>query len=219
MTLRYSVTASYTDGVSETPGADTAPTKPQIRAAVRARRAERLSAQPAAQLAVGAEGLATQLLRVVADHGARSVSCYLPIRGEPDTRVFITRAHDAGIELLLPVSRADITLEWVRVTGDFADEPGAHGIPEAVGERLPPEAVGEVDVMFIPACAADRTGVRLGWGMGYYDRTLARLTAHPPVFAVVYDDEIFAALPHEPHDVPVTGVVTPTQVLRPTQWR
>lgn len=203
--------------MSETHSAGTAPTKQQLRTAVRARRAERLSTQAAAPGEALGEGLARQLLRVAADHGAGSVSCYLPIRGEPDTRSFIAHAHDAGIEVLLPVSRADITLEWVRVAGDFTSEPGAHGIPEAVGERLPPEAVGKVDVMFIPACAADRSGVRLGWGMGYYDRTLARLAIRPPVFAVVYDDEIYAALPHEPHDVPVSGIVTPTQVLRPAK--
>lgn len=156
------------------------------------------------------------MLSVATLHGARSVSCYLPIRGEPDTRTFIARALDAGIEVLLPASRADITLDWVRVTGHFTLEPGAHAIPEPVGERLPPATVGEVDVMFIPACATDRTGVRLGWGMGYYDRTLAQLTTQPPLYAIVHDDEIFPALPHQPHDVPVTGIVTATQVLRPT---
>lgn len=51
----------------------------------------------------------------------------------------------------------------------------------------------------------------MGWGRGYFDRTLASLEEPPPVFAVVYDDELRESVPSETHDRPVDGVVTPGQ--------
>lgn len=56
--------------------------------------------------------------------------------------------------------------------------------------------------------AVDKQGMRLGKGAGYYDRALAGLEV--PVVAVVYDDEFLDAVPHDTHDVPVHGVITPT---------
>lgn len=182
--------------------------KPGIRRVVRVRRATR---GLTARIAAG-EALTERIAQLVADRGARRVSCYLPVAGEPDTRGFLARARDAGIEALLPSSREDGLLDWVPAAGG-ATAPGAFGIPEPLGERLPPAALGGVDLALVPACAVDRRGVRLGWGRGYFDRTLATLERIPPVFAVVYDDEVLDELPAEPHDVPVAGAVTPERVL------
>ena len=65
-----------------------------------------------------------------------------------------------------------------------------------------------------PAAACDRSGMRMGWGRGYFDKTLGSMDRRPPVYAVVYDDEIVDALPHEPHDQPVDGAVTPSGLHR-----
>ncbi len=188
------------------PGADEA--KRIMRARVRSER----SALTEAQLRLAGESLTSQLAEAVIARGARSVSCYLPVAGEPDTTGFIAWAHEQGVEVLLPSSRPDGLLDWIRANGD-ATVPGAFGIPEPVGEALPPHAVSDVDLMFIPACAVDRRGVRLGWGRGFFDRALGAMPLRPPVFAVVHDSELLDELPHEPHDVPVTGVVTPERVL------
>jgi 5-formyltetrahydrofolate cyclo-ligase len=68
-----------------------------------------------------------------------------------------------------------------------------------------------VDLLLIPAAAVDSSGMRMGWGRGYFDRALASLEEPPPVFAVVYDDELRESVPNESHDRPVDGVVTPRQ--------
>jgi 5-formyltetrahydrofolate cyclo-ligase len=65
-----------------------------------------------------------------------------------------------------------------------------------------------VDVVLAPGLAVDRRGVRLGRGAGYYDRALAAVRA--PVAVLLYDAELVEEdLPAEPHDRPVTAVVTP----------
>lgn len=182
--------------------------KREIRTLVRARRAARSEAE----VRGAGEQLTAHLQQLVVDRSARTISCYLPINGEPDTRAFIDWAVAAGLKVLLPSSRADGVLDWVRASAQ-GTAPGAYGIPEPLGERLPSQTITEADLMLVPACAVDRSGVRLGWGRGYFDRTLATLAAPPPLFPVVYADEVFEALPREAHDIPVDGAVTPDGVL------
>jgi 5-formyltetrahydrofolate cyclo-ligase len=82
-----------------------------------------------------------------------------------------------------------------------------------VGEVVAASVFRSVDLLLIPAAAVDHSGMRMGWGRGYFDRTLASLAEPPPVFAVVYDDELRESVPSEAHDRPVDGVVTPSQTL------
>ena len=194
-------------GASRTAAAGAAD-KRGIRSLVRARR---LARDEAARERIG-EALTERLARLVSDLGARRIACYLPVAGEPDTRGFLAWAAEAGVETILPSSREDGLLDWVPA-GDGTTATGAFGIPEPLGARLPPEALGGVDLALVPACAVDGRGVRLGWGRGYFDRTLAAIGRRPQVFAVVHDDEVFETLPSEPHDVPVAGAVTPERVL------
>ena len=182
--------------------------KHEIRAAVRARRA----ALTEAELTTARDGFTTQLIRLVEARGARSLSCYMPLRSEPDTRGFITWLETSQLRVLFPSSRDDGLLDWIRPTWD-GTVPGKYGIPEPLGIHVSPLAVSDVDLMLIPACAVDRGGMRLGWGRGYFDRSLGSMDRRPPTFAVVYDEDLVDSVPREVHDVPVTGVVTPTQVV------
>ena len=69
-------------------------------------------------------------------------------------------------------------------------------------------AVNDVDLMLIPAAAVDRDGTRLGWGRGYFDKTLGSMERRPPTYAVVFDSEFVDVVPSEPHDQPVPTVLT-----------
>lgn len=137
-------------------------TKRELRREVRERRA----AMTPTQRAAASRALTERLIAVVRDHGARSISCFLSTPDEPDTSGLIEWAVEQGVEVLLPVSTrrdGEPHLAWARWT-DAGAEPGAHGLLEPLGERLAETAVGEVDLMLIPACAVDRRGMRLGWG-------------------------------------------------------
>jgi 5-formyltetrahydrofolate cyclo-ligase len=121
-------------------------------------------------------------------------------------------ARDAGIRTLLPISRLDGLLDWT--TGDGETEELGHlGVPEAVGELLGPMAINDVDLILVPAASVDVTGMRLGWGKGYFDKTLGSMGKCPPVFAVLFDDELVDEVPRERHDEPVDGVVTPSRIV------
>jgi 5-formyltetrahydrofolate cyclo-ligase len=110
------------------------------------------------------------------------------------------------------VSREDGLLDWAVANNTRDENTGLHGMPEPTGELLGPIAINSVDLIIVPASAVDRRGVRMGWGMGYYDKTLGSMERRPPVYALVYDEEVVDELPREIHDQPVTGVVTPAAI-------
>lgn len=157
------------------------------------------------------EGFTARLEELVGSTDAASVSCYLSMPSEPDTRPFVEWAEAHGIRVLFPVTREDGLLDWT--IGESEDEVlGLHGTPEAVGDLLGPMAINDVDLIIVPAAAIDRTGMRLGWGRGYFDKTLGSMGKCPPVYAVVFDSEFVEDVPREVHDQPVNGVVTPTRI-------
>ena len=153
------------------------------------------------------------LKHLVAARGVKKLSCYLATPSEPETRPFLTWAYDNGIEVLLPVSRDDGLLDWA-IANDSPDENiGMYGLPEPTGELVGPIAINGVDLIIVPASAVDKQGVRMGWGRGYFDKTLGSMGKRPPVYAIVFDSEYVDSLPREVHDQPVTGVVTPSALI------
>ncbi|MCU1587074.1 MAG: 5-formyltetrahydrofolate cyclo-ligase [Frankiales bacterium] len=108
---------------------------------------------------------------------------------------------------LLPVLLPDGDLDWAVDTGHYVIN--ALGISEPAGPRLGVDAIATCDLVLVPALLVDRRGYRLGRGGGSYDRALARATGL--TVALLHDGELVDELPHEPHDVRVRAVVTPSQ--------
>ena len=143
--------------------------------------------------------------------GPDDVICaYMPVGAEPGSPGLVDRCRDLCTRVLLPVTRTDapVALWW----GEY--RPGAlvagrFGLLEPAEPWLPPAAVGEATVILVPALAVDRSGVRLGRGGGYYDRSLPLRAPDARLVAVVRDDEIIDQLPSEPHDVRMTYALTP----------
>lgn len=182
--------------------------KRALRAEIRQRRRAR---GELAQLADG-DGIARQARELIGRLGARSIACYLSSAVEPNTRPLLNWAVDEGVTVLLPLTREDGLLDWVVADGS-SERRHELGFPEAVGEALGPIAVNDVDLILVPAAAVDLEGMRLGWGRGYYDRTLGSMDRRPPVYAVVGDAEVLDEVPRERHDEPVDGAITPTRTI------
>lgn len=80
---------------------------------------------------------------------------------------------------------------------------------EPVGEAVKLESV---DLIVVPALAADLKGQRLGRGKGYYDRALAKISAKLTV-VVVHDNELYEEIPTEEHDQPVDVVCSCSELV------
>ena len=182
--------------------------KRALRAELRERRQNLTTTERSAATA----GLTRNLVDLTTDLHARSVACFLSTTIEPDTRPFLNWAHAQGLRVLLPISREDGLLDWTTGDGETETE-GLFGLPEAVGDLLGPIAINDVDLILVPAAAIDATGMRLGWGRGYFDKTLGSMGKCPPVYAVVFDSEFVETVPREVHDQPVNGIVTPTRII------
>lgn len=148
---------------------------------------------------------------------ARTVAAYVSVGREPGTRALLEALRGRGVRVLLPVLLPDNDLDWAAYEGPEHLLPAGRGLLEPDGPCLGPDAVLDADTVLLPGLAVDGAGMRLGRGGGSYDRVLARLTAagaHPALVVLLYDDEVVARVPSEPHDHPVDAVVTPAGARR-----
>lgn len=135
------------------------------------------------------------------------VAGYWPLGSELDVRPLLLHLHEAGRTAALPVSGPKGTpLTFRAWTPDAPLREGRFGIREPAAES--PEVVPAV--LFVPLLAFDRRGHRLGYGAGYYDRTLAGLRARGPVLAVGvgFAAQEVDSVPHGPYDQPLDRIVT-----------
>ena len=177
------------------------------KAALRTQILERRRARPVQERERAAAGLTRALLRELA--GIRTFAAYVPEDDEPGHGRIPAAFTQLGARVLLPVVPTNgRELAWAVDTGRLA--PGRLGVLEPVGPRLGATAVGTADVVVVPALAVARNGIRLGRGGGYYDRALRHARPDAVLVALLFDDEFVDELPTEPHDRPVTAVVTPS---------
>ncbi|MFF9046847.1 5-formyltetrahydrofolate cyclo-ligase [Streptomyces parvulus] len=167
------------------------------------------------------EALAARALGMPEVAGARAVAAYVSVGAEPGTLALLDALRARGVRVLLPALLPDNDLDWGEYAGAGSLARVRHGgrmdLFEPAGPRLGPDAVTEADVVLLPGVAVDGRGLRLGRGGGSYDRVLARLErsgARPALLVLLYDREVVAHVPAEPHDRPVDAVVTPSGVRR-----
>lgn len=183
--------------------------QPAARAALRQRMIAAREAMPAAGRAAAQAALADRLQAVVErlliDEPARAavIGVYLPVRGEPDLTERFERWRADGWQLALPrVTARHAPLEFGLWPAHATLVPGRFGI--AVPEPFVPVAP---DLLIAPCVGFDARGWRLGYGGGFYDRTLAALDV--PAVGVAFDEaEVDGFEPH-PHDRPMRAIVTP----------
>lgn len=153
---------------------------------------------------------AALLIDLLAGHAGEALAGYMPMRTEIDCLPAM-RAHDGPVAV--PVIEAPAApLRFRRWTPDAVMVPGAFGalIPEN-GAWVDPQ------VLIVPLVAFDRRGYRLGYGGGFYDRTLARLRARGPVTAIgfAFSAQEIDEVPIEPTDEPLDLIVTEREIIRP----
>ncbi|MEO0995293.1 MAG: 5-formyltetrahydrofolate cyclo-ligase [Pseudomonadota bacterium] len=147
-------------------------------------------------------------------NGAMIVAGYRPIRTEIDPTPLMERLSARGLRLAVPVIEgAGLPLmfrEWF---------PGARMTTGAFGAEVPAEGAWvEPDLLIVPLMAFDRALWRLGYGGGFYDRTLEGLRAQRPTQAIGYAfaAQAFDEVPREPTDQRLDAVVTEAEVIGPS---
>ncbi|MDX2307479.1 MAG: 5-formyltetrahydrofolate cyclo-ligase [Hyphomicrobium sp.] len=192
---------------------------------VAAKKALRTDMKAVRDRAAGRHG--REAARAIAGHGIGFagaaapawVTAFLPIGAEIDPFPLIERLIQEGYGIALPVMEAKgrplVFRAWK--PGEPLGE-----VQWGIREPLPSAPVVEPDVILGPLLAFDREGYRLGYGGGFYDRTLARLRALKPVIAIglAFDEQRVDAVPHAHYDERLDWVLTqsgPTRFPSPRE--
>jgi 5-formyltetrahydrofolate cyclo-ligase len=214
------VTDTAADSPSDIPG-DPLPAealidaKRALRADAAARRKAAAAALPPAKAGAAA---AERFLRTVPLAAGAVISGYWPLADEIDPRPILRRLAAAGHVIGLPVVTARATPLTFRRW-----HPDADLVVGSFKVMTPGPDAAEVvpDVVLAPLLAFDRAGYRLGYGGGFYDRTLEKLRRGRPVLAVglAYASQELPAVPREPTDQRLDWLVTERAAVRPAEGR
>lgn len=162
-----------------------------------------LRARQTAALGPRLDDVVTERLGSLED---RVLGVYWPIRGEPDLSKLWVDWRGRGAILALPVvDAAAMPLRFVRWAPEDSLIKGPHGVPVPQhGLTVSPE------LLVIPCVGFDARGYRLGYGGGYYDRTLA--LAQPATVGVAWGEALLPSFEPEATDRPLQTIVTPEGV-------
>lgn len=170
---------------------------------------QRMKIPPAARLAA-AEAVCENFLANVPLPAESVIAGYWPIRNEIDDRILLRRLLQMGFTCALPCVDTPgsplVFRQWsetARMVG------GNYSIPEPREE-----AVVTPTIVLVPMAAFDSHRSRLGYGSGYYDRTLGALKGRQKVVAVglAYDTQLYPLLPQEENDVSMDMIITDKKV-------
>jgi 5,10-methenyltetrahydrofolate synthetase len=133
-----------------------------------------------------------------------------PVRGEFDARPLASRLIELGWQASMPIvevaQRPMSFRSWTPISAMDIDR---HGIPiPACGKAMVP------DVVLLPLVAFDRLGFRLGYGGGYFDRTLATLVPRPSSIGIGFELARTADIRPQAHDIPLDVIVTEAGIER-----
>lgn len=165
-----------------------------------------------AERRVAASRLRDHLIRLPRFRNARNIAAYLAVQGEMPVDAIVDAAWSLGKPVYVPRLRGQ-HLEFHRYTPDTRMVPNRFGIPEpevTTGSRINARFL---DLVLTPLVAFDVRGGRLGTGGGFYDRTFEFLRhrrhwLRPTLLGVAYEFQKVPAIPLEPWDIPLHGVVT-----------
>ncbi|HEX2654005.1 MAG TPA: 5-formyltetrahydrofolate cyclo-ligase [Xanthobacteraceae bacterium] len=171
----------------------------------------RRDAIPAEQRAAAAETIAARDFPVAVPPQA-IVSGFFPMRSEINPIALLRRLADRSAKLAFPVvvKRGSPLLFRAWSFG----EPLSSGV-WGIREPLPEAPEVDPDILIVPMAAFDRTGHRIGYGAGYYDRTITRLRSIKPVVAVgvAFAAQEIDAVPAHAHDARLDLVLTEREVI------
>ena len=173
--------------------------------------AERAALAVATRQAAAA-AITPHLDRLLAQHfkdlAGLTISAWWPIKAELDLRPWLAGLSARGARAALPlVATKAAPLAFREWTPQSRMERGIWNIlVPADGPDIIP------DIVLSPLVGWDRGGYRLGYGGGYFDRTLAALTPRPLAVGIGFDSARVATIFPQPHDIPMQAIVTETGI-------
>ena len=154
----------------------------------------------------------THMAALPLSHPPSVVSGFWPVRGEIDPRPLMRHFANGGAKMALPVvekPRAPLLFRLWNVTDELI--PGVFDIPVPAADK----PVVTPDLMLVPLLAFDSRGYRLGYGGGFYDRTIAALSQRGPLITIgiAFDGQQVDSVPHDGHDRQLDFIATERRIV------
>jgi 5-formyltetrahydrofolate cyclo-ligase len=186
------------------PSRNQGPESAAFRSRLRREKIDARLALPAAEHALASAAIEARLDALLAGGPPQVIAFCWPLRKEFDCRPLVGRLLARGWRAAQPVVLAPaapmVFRPWTPDTPMTVDR---HGIPIPAGDD-----VVTPDVVLLPLVAFDDQGYRLGYGGGYFDRTLAALSPRPLAIGVGFELARVDSVRPEPHDIRLDAVVT-----------
>ncbi len=146
---------------------------------------------------------------------ARVVLGYMAFDHEVLTDGLMHQAMASGKQIVLPMVQVDRKGMRLYAIEDLEHDlaPGYRGILEPCPRRTRAVAPEILELVLIPGVAFDLRGGRLGFGAGFYDRLLSRLSRDIPTVGLAFDFQVIPRLPSQPHDIILDAIVTERGVI------
>ena len=178
------------------------------------KQAAKIRLQQADRHPQAAEQLAAYCAELMQTFGHGIYAAYLPIRSEISPLPLVAALHQAGQQTAMPITPAEgqaLSFRLWAVGDDLEAGPYGTSQPLTAGQPVLP------DIILAPLLAFDAAGWRLGYGGGFYDRTIADLATrrHPcAVIGLGFDGQKLDKVPIGPYDMPLDAVLTPSGLHR-----
>ena len=146
---------------------------------------------------------------------ATNLMTYVPFQDEIHTTLLIEDFLERNLQVFIPVTKPKekqiIISELLDLEKDL--EVGHFGVLEPKAYAFRPKDPKILDLVIVPGLAFTKSGYRIGFGGGYYDRFLPTLKHKPATIALAMDFQIVDSLPINDYDIPVDMIVTESQII------
>lgn len=171
-----------------------------------------------AEVAEKSTRIAEKLFKLNCYINSKTLMGYMNFRNEVITEHILEESLKKGKRVVIP--RIDITDDGTKgiVPYEIKDiendvERGTFGVREPdrrIAVKVNPE---DIDLIIIPGVGFDARGYRIGFGAGYYDRFLKKISPHCHKVALAFEFQVLEKLPEEEHDIPVDIIITEKRIM------
>ena len=153
-----------------------------------------------------------QIIEFLADQPLQVVAGYIPMKNELDLMPTLLALHTFGVKVCVPVCHeelSELTFRQWTPNSELISGPFGTFFPHEDAEAVQP------DLLLVPLVVFDCEGNRIGFGQGYYDRTLLALRKQKNIaaYGVAFDQQEAHAVPHDDCDARLDGIITPTRKI------
>ncbi len=160
----------------------------------------------------------------------KSILVYVSIPGEVQTTEIINFSYNEHKQIVVPIVQKKNKMLLLSILSNehITDlnlnksvnkikmwERSNFGVLEPHQDTIKPINISEIDLIIVPGLGFDKTGMRVGFGGGYYDRLLAKRHKHTKLIAVAFNFQIFKSLPYNKYDQKVDLIITENEIIKP----